>query len=111
MPIDVVFNETNISECSDLYSLLYYARQRLLTRHRAWSMFPVEDVGILKPNAWHVTPICIRYPSPSHIPHNGAEDAVLMSNVEVHQVAWLSDHFAAQYPNCAISEAQAVREM
>jgi hypothetical protein len=99
-PIDVDLKECVVTEFSDIYSLLYYTKERLVTKHRIWSLDPIEDIGLIHSDAWHITPICIEPSSPLvkneinfHI-FNYSE-SVQMSRLHDDLIMWFETHFLA----------------
>ena len=44
-----------LREPSEVTSLLWYLRERLILQHSAWHMKPKKDIGTLSKARWHVT--------------------------------------------------------
>jgi hypothetical protein len=99
-PIDVDLNECVVTEYSDIYSLLYYTKERMETRHRIWSLNPIQDIGLIHSDAWHITPICIEPKSPLvrneiNLPIFNYAESVQMSRLHEDLIEWFEAHFVA----------------
>jgi hypothetical protein len=92
-PIDVDLHECNVTQFSDIYSLLFYAKERLETRHRIWSMNPIQDVGLIKPEAWHITPICIPYGDTLPVPIDGHHESIEVELIQGRLAIWFETYF------------------
>ncbi len=98
--IDVGINECVVTEFSDIYSLLYYTKERLVTRHRIWSLNPIEDIGLIWADSWHITPICIEPNSALvrneiNLPIFNYAEAVQMSRLHETLIKWFESHFVS----------------
>jgi hypothetical protein len=81
-PVDVILADSLISSFSDVYSLLYYTRERLTTRHRILQMNPVNDIGVVENGYWRMDPVAL--------PH---EYGVRVHAIDLASAAYYRAHF------------------